>query len=226
MNKDKFKLLVKNVFQSFVWLGLLLFGLDLMSKLLVVANRDYIIHLMVENDHGIILIPNFLAISYVENPAAAFGLGGSNPEINRWVYLAVAGIISIGIIIFFCKKYSKITKFVRACLMLIVAGAIGNMVDRIFYSFANFCVIDWINFFTIWRFNFNLADSCIVVGAIMLIVWLIVSEIKEEKAKKKLALESSENSSEIKSEKKDEKVLSKDEIEREKERNSSDSVSQ
>lgn len=66
--------------------------------------------------------------------------------------------------------------------MMILAGAIGNVIDRIFYSpefLANPVngVVDWIDFYGIWKFNFNIADSCVVVAAIMLIVYMIVNEI-------------------------------------------------
>ncbi|HNX16689.1 MAG TPA: signal peptidase II, partial [Bacilli bacterium] len=47
-------------------------------------------------------------------------------------------------------------------------------------------VIDWIDFYGVWKFIFNIADSSVVVGTIMLIIWLIVDEVKEYKAKKTL----------------------------------------
>ena len=70
--------------------------------------------------------------------------------------------------------------------MLMLTGAIGNLIDRLFYAQSNFCVVDWIDFCGIWAYIFNLADSGIVVGTIMLIVWLIVEEVKEYKAQKAL----------------------------------------
>jgi hypothetical protein len=69
-------------------------------------------------------------------------------------------------------------------------GAIGNLIDRLFYT-PEFLhnpyngVVDWIDFAGIWQFIFNIADSCVVVGTLMLIVYLIVDEIKEVRQKRK-----------------------------------------
>ena len=83
-------------------------------------------------------------------------------------------------------KYRKLSKLLRACLIMMAAGALGNLIDRLFYSFSGYQVIDWIDFYGIWKFVFNVADSSVVVGTIMLIIWLIVTEVKDYKAKKAL----------------------------------------
>ena len=186
---SKFKQKALWFFHSFIWLGLLLFVIDIVSKSLVVANRDYILS---QSSQGIILIPNFLAINYVINTGAAFGLSAGDSEagyiVNRVVYIVIAVLASAGIIFFYCKKYSKIRLYYRACMMLILCGAIGNLVDRIFYTPAYLGVehngvVDWINFFGIWGYNFNIADSCLVIGVIMLIVMLIVEEVQDSRKK-------------------------------------------
>ena len=66
--------------------------------------------------------------------------------------------------------------------MCILVGAIGNLIDRIFYG----KVVDFIDFFGIWHAIFNVADSFVVVGTIMLIIYLIVEEVKDYKARKAL----------------------------------------
>ena len=99
---------------------------------------------------------------------------------------------------------------------MIIAGAIGNAVDRIFYTaeYLNYYdikagryltgVVDWIDFYGIWGFNFNIADSAVVVAAIMLIVYMIVVDIIDyQKKKNKEPKKSIDN----------EKVLSKTEQE-------------
>ena len=52
------------------------------------------------------------------------------------------------------------------------------MIDRIFYA-PYYAVVDWIDFWWFWQFNFNIADCCIVIAAIMLIVYILVGEVKE-----------------------------------------------
>ncbi|MFA7032792.1 MAG: signal peptidase II [Bacilli bacterium] len=167
---------LKWFFYSFIWVGLLLLALDIVTKNLV-------FNLIGPAGDSVVLIPGFLRISCVLNSNAAFGLGFTNPTLNRVMYIIVA-LIGSGLIMgIYGAKYRKISKFVRLCLVMITVGAIGNLIDRMFYSFANYSVIDWIDFYGIWQFNFNIADSCIVVGTILLIIWLIVEDVKESKHK-------------------------------------------
>ena len=68
--------------------------------------------------------------------------------------------------------------------MLIVAGAIGNLIDRIFYT-ASYLggshagVVDFIDFCGIWDAVFNIADCCVVIAACMFIVYTIVEMVKD-----------------------------------------------
>lgn len=163
---------LKWFFESFIWLFVLGLVIDIVSKAIVKNN-------MVEGD-SITLIPHFLAITFSYNEAAAFGMGFKEPEVNRWIYISVA-IIAIAVILFFyIKKNKTYGKFLKACLMCILVGAVGNLIDRFIYT----KVVDFIDFFGIWHAIFNVADSFVVVGTIMLIVYLIVDEVKDYRAKK------------------------------------------
>ena len=163
---------LKWFFESFIWLFVLGLVIDIVSKLVIKNN-------MTPGD-SIVLIPHFLAITFSYNEAAAFGMGFSNPEVNKWLYIAVAIIASAAIIFFYVKKFKTFGKFVKACLMCILVGAIGNLIDRFAYG----KVVDFIDFFGIWHAIFNVADSFIVVGTIMLVVYLIIGEVKDFKAKR------------------------------------------
>ena len=179
--------------KSFIWLGLLMLIIDIVTKNVVIANRDAILS---SSEHGIILIPNFLAINYVINTGAAFGLSAGNSEagyvVNRVVYIIIAVLASAALIGFFVKKELEVKKgkgkalrkYYKACIFLILAGALGNLIDRIAYTpeyLGNKYngVVDWINFFGIWGYNFNIADSCLVIGVIMVIVMLIIEEVQD-----------------------------------------------
>lgn len=196
MKKD-FKYYLKWFFDSFIWLGILFFVIDIVTKNVVVQNADKIFAGGGKNG-GIDIIPGFLGINYVINNKVVFGLDiFKNDVTNRVVFIIVALAIVIGIVIFLIKKWGKLNKFYKACLMLVIAGAIGNVVDRIFYTaeYLNYIdpntgkyitgVVDWIDFYGIWGFNFNIADSAVVVAAIMLIVYMIVSDIIEYRKKVK-----------------------------------------
>ena len=163
---------LKWFFESFIWLFVLGLVLDIVSKLIVKNN-------MVEGD-SIILIPHFLAITFSYNEAAAFGMGFKEPEVNRWIYISVALLATVAILFFYIRKNKVYGKFLKACLMCILVGAVGNLIDRLIYG----KVVDFIDFFGIWHAIFNVADSFVVVGTILLVVWLIIEEVKDYRAKK------------------------------------------
>ena len=206
---------LKWFYQSFIWLAVLLLAIDIISK-------QIIMHSGVQAP-GLIADWKFVHISYVLNPNAAFGFGASDPAVSRTIYLIVATLISGALIFYLIWKRKEMKLIVRASLILVVTGAVGNMIDRIFYGplqggngLFSGMVVDWIDFYWFWGYVFNIADSSIVVAAFMLIIYIIVSEVKDVMAKRKA--EAGETI-----------ILSKSEKERleseEKEENSSDEES-
>lgn len=113
---------------------------------------------------------------YVENTGAAFSSFSDKTGI-----LTVATVI----ILIFCLAllFSRRLKplFVNICLLLVIAGGTGNVIDRIAYGF----VVDFIEPLFIDFAVFNFADCCITVGAFMLIGYEIYELIKERKNAKK-----------------------------------------
>lgn len=178
--KEKIIKGLKWFFFSFIWFVPVFLAIDIVTKLVVVNACNN-----VEGTTVADLIPGFLRIQYVRNDAAAFNIGAGNPLVSRILFIIIASLGSIGISVYFGLKYKKLGLMTKACLMLIVSGALGNLVDRLFYSFSSYCVVDWIDFYGIWGYHFNIADSCIVVGAIMLIVYLIVLEVMDAVKNKK-----------------------------------------
>lgn len=199
INKQKVMAVLHWIFKSFIWLGVLLFILDFVSKQIVRLN-------MTVGDEQIWLIPNFLSIDYVINNGMAFGIDFRNNLVNR-VMFPIISVIGAGILIpIYVINYKKLNSFTKASLMLMISGCLGNFIDRAFYTkeYLNADtngVIDFIGF-TFGKYNFprfNVADSCLVIGTIMLAVYLLVMEIKEMKLK------------ENKEPKTNEKIISKDE---------------
>lgn len=195
---------------SYIWLFIIFFACDLITKQCVVRNLST----LPEAQQSITLIPSwnsakpFLAISYSVNTNAAFSFGVGSELANRIFYSIIAFCGFAVILTIFIWKYKKLNGIVKACLMLIATGAVGNLVDRLFYSpeflhtSAN-GVVDWIDFAVIWPFVFNIADSCVVIGVLIMIVYLIVDEVKAAKAKRKAEIEETGG-----------KVLSKEELSR------------
>ena len=196
---------LKWLFKSFIWLGVLLLAIDIITK-------QVIMHTLHEPGANNYFDWGFVHINYVLNDGAAFGMGLSDSVINRVIYLVVATLISIGLVTYLIIKRKQTKLFVRAALVMVVTGAIGNMIDRVFYGplqgetgLFTGRVVDWIDFYWFWGYIFNIADCCIVIAAFMLIVYVIVEEVKDYRAK---------NKTEIKPVDAPKKTLSKSEMEK------------
>lgn len=143
--------------KKYLMLGIALIILDQIVKILMI-------------DKILIVIPGFLNFTYTKNLGAAFGLG------NPVMVLIVNILLVVGIIIFIIKYKDKITSYIPITMLL--AGAIGNLIDRIFRGY----VIDFID---INLFNFpvfNIADICVVLGVIILIFEIIKKQIKNNRS--------------------------------------------
>ena len=118
------------------------------------------------------VIKNIFNLTYVENRGAAFGLF----ENNQMIFVVVALIASIaGLYMLHSKKInSKICKF---SIVLIIAGALGNLIDRVRLDF----VVDYFDFVFIWNYVFNLADCFIVVGTILLCIYVVLFDSNTKK---------------------------------------------
>lgn len=183
--KDKFLKGLKWFFASFIWLFIILLALDIVTKNIVVNNITI-------NSQEIVIIPYILSFKYIVNTKAAFGIGFNNDLTNRIVYIIIASVAFVGVLIYYIFTFKKHNKLIRAMIMMILVGAIGNLIDRIFYTPAYLHnelngVVDWILFFprtNIFPYTFNIADASIVVAVFVLIIYLIVQEVKENKKKK------------------------------------------
>ena len=167
---------------------ILLFVIDIVTKWVVV--NHFGVSLMNEgirhNDPEVItIIKNFCYIGGAINNKAAFSLGPS-----RVILLIISIVMSVGFIAFYIIQYKKINTVYKLALALMIAGAVGNLIDRAFYwpSTTGFDgVVDWIIFvFWGWEFAmFNIADACLVVGIIIILIEMLIEEIKEAKKKAK-----------------------------------------
>ena len=100
-------------------------------------------------------------LTYCENTGAAFSLLSG----HRWVLLAVTAAALTGMLVALSKNYMK-NAFGRTSLRLIIAGAVGNMLDRFLLGY----VVDMFDFRLIDFPVFNVADSAICIGAAILII--------------------------------------------------------
>lgn len=113
------------------------------------------------------LIPGFLNFSYAFNTGVAFSLLNDHGDPGRWG-LSMVGIIAGVLVLFFFWRTPRSDDRMLGALVLLLAGIIGNVVDRIRLGF----VIDFIDVqFGSWHYpTFNVADISIVCGAILMII--------------------------------------------------------
>ncbi len=148
--------------KKYIIIILVLVLLDQISKLIVI-NRFNV------ND-SLVLIDNFLKFCYIKNTGISFGmLSGSG------IIIIILSLLIIGYMIYeFIKSDNKILLFSSS---LIISGAFGNLIDRIFRGY----VIDFISFNLFGKEMpvFNVADIYVTFGVILLIYSIIKEDIHE-----------------------------------------------
>lgn len=137
-------------------ISILVVTLDQLSKTIVANNMQV--------GESIVLIKNLFSLTYVRNEGAAWGILAN----HRWIFLVLTAIAIIAIPII-TYKLRDFGYFFGTSMALIWGGAIGNMIDRLFYG----SVVDFIEATFIDFPVFNIADSCVVVGGIMLFIYLV-----------------------------------------------------
>lgn len=129
-------------------------------------------------------IEGFLRFRYVENTGAVFGSFATHT-----IFLTVFSIILLGVVIFYLCTNKNKSKFISICLLLMISGGFGNVIDRIRLHY----VVDYIEPTFINFAVFNFADCLITVGAFALIFYLIFDLIKDFKSNKKAASDTVDN---------------------------------
>ena len=140
-------------FQGLIILAILL--LDYFTKSLV-RSRD-------EFYSGVTVIPDILRLVYVKNEGAAFSILSG----YRTGLIAVSSVAIVVAMVILFRTYSR-NKIVLSAISMVIAGGIGNLIDRIVFGF----VTDMISF-SFFPPVFNVADIAVTCGCIMLIVYVI-----------------------------------------------------
>ena len=144
---------------------LLLVGIDQLSKILALK--------YLKNVESIPIIQNMFHLTYVENRGAAFGMFQN----NQIIFVIVALVASIyGLYYLHTKKVNILGK---VSILLIISGALGNLIDRVRLGF----VVDYFDFRIIWEYVFNVADIFVVLGTILLCIYILFYEDNKEKQK-------------------------------------------
>ena len=151
---------MKNKKIFLIILGIVILVADQITKLLVI-------------EKSFVIIPNILNFTYIKNTGLAFGIGT-----NNLILIIILNIIILGFIIKFLKERNNQVDFsIIIALILVLAGGISNLIDRIFRGY----VIDFIDVNLLDFPCFNIADISITVGIMILIISIIKSSIIKEK---------------------------------------------
>ena len=153
----------KSAFSSgsgvWLWLGVALITLllDQLTKIAVVGAFQL--------GEALPITP-FFNLVRVHNPGAAFSFLADAGGWQRWFFTGL-GVVAAGVMVYLLRMHAGQTLFCLA-LSLLLGGAVGNVIDRVLYSY----VIDFLDFYYgTWHFPaFNVADSAITVGAGLLIL--------------------------------------------------------
>lgn len=113
-------------------------------------------------------IPHFIRFEYRENTGMAWGLLP-----NARVYFIIVTLILAAFLVFLLVRYRKLLpKLSKVALTVILSGAIGNLIDRIFFGYVrDFIAFDFIEFPV-----FNIADCCVTIGAVLLAISLLLTK--------------------------------------------------
>ncbi len=143
-----------------VWLGLsvILLILDQITKVIVSTQMKLY--------QSIELLPIF-SFTYVHNYGAAFSFLSEAGGWQRWFFSIIAVTISV-LLVYWLKKLPASNKLLCSAYSLVLAGALGNLYDRLAYGY----VVDFIHFYyESWDFPaFNIADMAISIGAALLLI--------------------------------------------------------
>lgn len=124
------------------------------------------------------IIPGFFNLTYVQNTGAAFGFGAGAAEWFRVLMFLALPVLACFWLLYLIWDTRHKSLLLCSAYSLILAGAIGNLIDRFYLKF----VVDMFDFYWgTWHFAaFNVADSAITVGAFLLIFDFIFFEKKRK----------------------------------------------
>jgi signal peptidase II len=143
---------------KWLWLSVTVIALDRLSKYWASSTLEL---------HDPVSMLPFFNLTLMHNQGAAFSFLSHAGGWQRWFFTVIALIVTL-VIVQWIKRLSPTETWLAAALSLIAGGALGNVWDRIQLGY----VVDFIDiYYGTWHWPaFNIADSAITIGALMLIV--------------------------------------------------------
>lgn len=148
---------------------LLIVLLDQVTKWMIVKKMEL--------GESVQVIENFLYITSHRNRGAAWGI----LQNQMWFFYIITAIVIVALIVYI-QKLKNNQKLLGIALSLMLGGAIGNFIDRLFRKEVVDFIDTWI--FTYHYPIFNIADSALVIGVILVTIYMLFIEGKQVKEKK------------------------------------------
>jgi len=165
VNKSSFITHVRYVAPMFIVTALVVF-FDQITKAIV--RKNVVIRGTIE------VIKGFFEISYSENTGAVFGMFQ-----GRNIVFIIVGLLAISFVFVYYRQF-KGSLWMKISFGMILGGALGNLMDRIFLGYVtDFIRIRLWFFHFFWWPNFNIADAAVCVGTAMLVIGMFKSRYRE-----------------------------------------------
>ena len=147
----------------FLVLGFVILLTDQITKFLAVS--------AITKNMSITIIPSFFHLALVENRGAAFGLLSQLPDPIRSYVFGVISVLAFLLLFYIYKSQPESKWVVPIAITMITSGAFGNLIDRVRLGY----VIDFLDFqFGNYHWpTFNIADSSITLGVIVILIFMI-----------------------------------------------------
>ncbi len=146
-----------------LWLALAVIVADQLTKGMIIRSFEL---------YEVVDILPVLEITRLHNTGAAFSLLAGASGWQRWFFVGLAAVVSVGIIYWLKHLPKHSAPFLPAALALVLGGALGNVIDRLWHGH----VVDFLHFH--WKLAyfpaFNLADTAITIGAGLLILDAVI----------------------------------------------------
>ena len=154
---------------KWIWLAIVVVFFDQLTK--------YIASTTLEMHQPIAVMPMF-NWTLMHNTGAAFSFLANEAGWQRWFFAVIAIVVSV-VIVLWIKRLEQHEKWQAIALALILGGAIGNVIDRIYLGY----VVDFIQvYYQQWYWPaFNIADSAISIGVTMIIIESVREHLSERK---------------------------------------------
>jgi len=161
------------------------YGLLALTLVVVIALDQWtkwLVHTKFRFGESMPVIQDIFALTYVRNSGAAFGLMHRAPSWFRDPFFIIVPLVAMVVILLLFVKLQENQKLTAWSFSLILAGAIGNLIDRLRFGYViDFLDVHWKEVYH-WP-AFNVADSCIVVGVCLMFVQsLLYPEPKKSSA--------------------------------------------